>query len=148
MIIIFVLFGILIFLTSSSALGPLYLYFILMTREKAFETILVLALASLIISLWLNVEWLEYVAIAFLVIGIVSKRISMEIAKVWLAFSHYLGLVMNFVLMFIIFLFILIPLAQLQRLFGSNHIRRKTTENTYFHQRNHHYSSKDIDNPW
>ena len=119
-----------------------------MTREKAFETILVLALASLIISLWLNVEWLEYVAIAFLLIGIVSKRISMEIAKVWLAFSHYLGLVMNFVLMFLIFHFILIPLALLQRLFGSNHIRRKNIGNTYFHHRNHHYSSKDIDNPW
>lgn len=119
-----------------------------MTREKAFETILVLALASLIISLWLNVEWLEYVAIAFMVIGIVSKSASMLIAKVWFGLSHYLGLVMNFVLMFVIFHFILIPLAGLQRLFGSNHIRRKTTGNTYFHQRNHHYSSKDIDNPW
>ncbi len=55
---------------------------------------------------------------------------------------------MNFVLMFIIFHFILIPLALLQRLFGSNHIRRKNTGNTYFHHRNHHYCSKDIDNPW
>lgn len=119
-----------------------------MTREKAFETILVLALASLIISLWLNVEWLEYVAIAFLVIGIISKSVSMSIAKIWLGFSHYLGIVMNFVLMFIIFHFILIPLAFLQRLFGNNQIRRKTSGNTYFHHRNHHYSSKDIDNPW
>lgn len=119
-----------------------------MTREKAFETILVLALASLIISLWLNVEWLDYVAVALLVIGIVSKRISMQIAKVWIGFSHYFGLMMNFVLMFVIFHFILIPLALLQRLLGSNHIRRKNTGNTYFHHRNHHYSSKDIDNPW
>ncbi len=119
-----------------------------MSREKAFETLIVLALASLIISLWLNLGWLVYVAMGFLAIGILSKTISFFIAKIWLGFSHYLGLVMNFVLMFFIFHLILIPLAFLQRLFGSNQIRRKNTEDTYFHPRNHHFSSKDIDNPW
>ena len=128
--------------------GTFYLYLILMNREKAFETIIVLALASLIISLWLQVDWLLFVAMAFLVICIVSKWASMAIAKVWLGFSHYLGVVMNFVLMFIIFYFILIPLAGLQRLFGNNQIRRKTNGTTFFHSRNHRYSGKDIDNPW
>ena len=72
-----------------------------MEREKAFETIIVLALASLIFSVWLHVEWLVYAAMTFLVIGIVSQRASKVIAKVWLGFSNYLGVVMNFVLMFI-----------------------------------------------
>lgn len=136
------------FYNQQFSFGSLYLYLILMNREKAFETIIVLALASLIASLWLNVGWLVYVAITFLGIGIVSKSASMAIAKVWLGFSHYLGMVMNFVLMFIIFHLILIPLALLQRLFGGNQIRRKTNGTTYFHLRNHRYSSKDIDNPW
>ncbi|MBW8200449.1 SxtJ family membrane protein [Flagellimonas abyssi] len=119
-----------------------------MEREKAFETIIVLALASLIFSVWLHVEWLVYVAMAFLAIGVVSKRASTLIAKVWLGFSHYLGVVMNFVLMFIIFHCILIPLAGLQRLFGNNQVRKKTTETSYFHPRKHLYTGKDIDNPW
>ena len=108
-----------------------------MEREKAFETIIVLALASLIFSVWLHVEWLVYAAMT-----------SKVIAKVWLGFSNYLGVVMNFVLMFIIFHCILIPLAGLQRLFGNNQIRRKTTGNSYFLQRKHLYTGKDIDNPW
>ena len=119
-----------------------------MNREKAFETIIVLALASLIASLWLNVQWLVYLALAFLAIGMISKSAAMFIAKVWLGFSHYLGVVMNFVLMFIIFHLILIPLAGLQRLFGHNHIRKKTNGSSYFRPRNHRYTSKDIDNPW
>jgi hypothetical protein len=119
-----------------------------MEREKAFETIIVLALASLIFSVWLHVEWLVYVAMAFLAIGVVSKRASTLIAKVWLGFSHYLGVVMNFVLMFIIFHCILIPLAGLQRLFGNNQISKKTTGTSYFHPRKHLYTGKDIDNPW
>ncbi len=119
-----------------------------MEREKAFETIIVLALASLIFSVWLHMEWLVYVAMTFLVIGIVSQRASKVIAKVWLGFSNYLGVVMNFVLMFIIFHCILIPLAGLQRLFGNNQIRSKTSGNSYFLQRKHLYTDKDIDNPW
>ena len=119
-----------------------------MNREKAFETIIVLALASLIVSIWLNVEWLVYVTMAFLIIGVVSKSTAMAIAKIWLGFSRYLGVVMNFVLMFVIFYLILIPLALLQRMFGRNQISRKNNENTHFHLRNHRYSSKDIDNPW
>ena len=85
--------------------GTFYLHLILMDREKAFETIIVLALASLVVSLWLNMGWLVYLAMGFLVLGIVSKSASSAIAKIWLGFSHYLGMVMNFVLMFIIFHF-------------------------------------------
>lgn len=119
-----------------------------MKREKAFETIIVLAFVSLIISQWANITWLIYVAIGFLAIGIISKGLSMAIAKVWFGFSHYLGTIMNYVLMFVIFHLILIPLALLQRLFGKNQLRRKTDDHTFFQFRNHQFESKDIDNPW
>lgn len=119
-----------------------------MKREKAFETIIVLAFASLVISQWAHITWLIYVAIGFLAIGIISKGLTMAIAKVWFGFSHYLGTVMNYVLMFIIFHLILIPLAFLQRLFGKNQLSHKTKGNTFFHYRNHQFESKDIDNPW
>lgn len=109
---------------------------------------MVLALASLVVSLWLHVEWLVFVAIIFLAIGILSKRASSAIARLWLGFSHYLGAVMNYVLMCIIFYGVLIPMALLQRLFGCNPIRRKTEEGTYFHLRNHLFSEQDIDKPW
>lgn len=119
-----------------------------MSREKALETMVVLALASLIAFLWLDVSWIIYLSIGLLTISFFSKRLATMIAKGWLSFSFYLGVVMNYIIMFIIFYFFLIPLSFFQRMVGSNQILRKKKGNSHFHQRNHLYSDKDIENPW
>lgn len=128
--------------------GPFYLYLILMKREKALETVIVLALASLIAMLWLDVSWLIFPAIGLLAISLISKRLTGIIGKGWLAFSFYLGIVMNYVSMFVIYYFFLTPISFFQRLAGSNQILKKRKTNSHFHQRNHLYTHKDIKNPW
>ena len=119
-----------------------------MNREKSLETIVVLALASIIASLWLHISWIIYVAIGLLVVSIISKKLTTFIGKVWLSFSNYLGVVMNYVLMFVIFYLFLVPLSFFQRLAGKNQILNKRNGNSHFHKRNHLYSKKDIENPW
>jgi large-conductance mechanosensitive channel len=119
-----------------------------MNREKALETIIVLAFASLIASLWLHVGWLIYVSIGLLAISFISKRLTALIGKGWLSFSNYLGVVMNYVLMFIIFYIFLSPLSFFQRLGGKNQILKKGKEDSHFYKRNHLYTKKDIENPW
>lgn len=128
--------------------GPIHLHVILMKREKALETIVVLALASLIASLWLDVSWLIYLSVGLLTISLIFRRLTTVIGKGWLSFSHYLGIVMNYVIMFIIFYFFLVPLAFFQRLAGGNQILKKKKGDSHFHQRNHLYSTKDIERPW
>ena len=128
--------------------GAIHLHVILMNREKALETIIVLALASLIASLWLDVSWLIYLSIGLLAISLVSKRITSVIGKGWLSFSHYLGLVMNYIIMFIIFYFFLFPLAFFQRLAGGNQILKRKKGESHFHRRSHFFSGRDIENPW
>lgn len=119
-----------------------------MTVEKGLETIIALALASLIAYLTFNVNWLMYLAIVFLIIAVISKKLTLVIGKIWFAFSHYLGLVMNYILMFFIFYLILTPLSFFQRLTGNNQILKKGSGDSYFHQRNHLYTKKDIEKPW
>lgn len=119
-----------------------------MNKEKAFETIIVLALASLICYLIFNAQWLIFLSIGFLIIPLVSAKIALFITKIWLSFSNYLGLVMNYVLMFICFYLILIPLSLLQRLFGGNQILKKEKGNSFFIKRNHTFTKEDIKNPW
>lgn len=119
-----------------------------MDRGKAFETITTLSLALLVIALWQDQTWPIYVSMALMAISISSTRVLLFIAKSWSSLSHYWGIVMNFVLMFLIFHFILLPLAILQRLFGRNQIRQKTVGMSYFNSRKHLFSSKDIDHPW
>jgi hypothetical protein len=119
-----------------------------MNKEKSIETIVVLALASLVVSLWLHLSWLNYVAIVLLIISIISKKLTQAINTIWLTFSHYLGMVMNKVLMFVIFYVFLVPISFFQRITGNNQILKKRQGNTYFHQRNHLYTKKNIENPW
>lgn len=120
-----------------------------MTLEKGLETLIVLTLAALIAYFTFNVNWLLYLAIVFLVIAIVSKKLTILVGKVWFSFSHYLGLGMNYILMFLIFYLILTPLSFFQRVTGNNELLKKGSSNdSYFHQRNHWYVKKDIEKPW
>lgn len=119
-----------------------------MNWEKVLETIIVLALALLIASILFDISWLIYASMGLLTISIISKSLTNLIAKTWLSFSNYFGIVMNFIIMFIIFYLFLCPLSFFQRLFGKNNILKKRGENSYFINRNHQYSNKDIENPW
>ena len=128
--------------------SPIHLYAILMNREKALETIVVLSLACLLGSLWLDASWFVYFSIGLLVISLIFRKLTYWIGKGWFSFSYYLGLIMNYIIMFVIFYLFLVPLAFLQRLTRSNQILRKKEGNTYFQRRDHLFSSKDIERPW
>ena len=119
-----------------------------MKKEKAFETIIILALAALIGFLVFQKIWLIYLSVALLVIPIISVKGALVIAEIWFGFSDYLGLVMNYVIMFICFFLFLVPLSFLQKLFGANQILKKKEGDSYFYKRNHLFTSKDIDKPW
>ncbi|PKQ45165.1 SxtJ family membrane protein [Confluentibacter flavum] len=119
-----------------------------MSREKGLETIIILALASLIVYLKFDTNWAIYLALGLLVLSFISKKITIIIAETWFSFAHYLGLVMNQIIMFIIFYMVLIPLSFFQRLMGSNQILKKNKSNSYFHKRNHLFTTKDIERPW
>ncbi|WNH13832.1 SxtJ family membrane protein [Thalassobellus suaedae] len=119
-----------------------------MNWEKSLETIIVLALASLIASFWFDISWFIYLSISFLIIALISRRLTTLIAKGWFSFSFYFGVVMNYIIMFIIFYVFLSPLSFFQRLFGRNQILKKEENNSHFIKRNHLYTDKDIKNPW
>jgi hypothetical protein len=119
-----------------------------MNREKALETIIVLALALLIFFLWLDISWFIYLPIGLLALSFISKSLTALIGKGWLSFSNYLGVIINYIIMSIIFYFILFPLSFFQHLFNHNRILKKGNGNSHFHQRNHLFCIKDIENPW
>lgn len=119
-----------------------------MSREKGLETIIVLVLASLFIYLKFEVTWLIYIAFALLLISIVSKKLTSLIGKLWLSFSLYFGAFMNYIIMFLIFYFVLTPLAFFQRLGNKNQLLKKGRNKTYFVKRNHLFTLKDIEKPW
>lgn len=119
-----------------------------MKKEKAFETIIVLALAALSCFLIYNKIWFLYLSVALLAVPIISVKVALIIAKIWFGFSNYLGLVMNYFIMFICFYLFLVPLSFMQKLFGGNQILKKQEGDSYFYKRNHLFTSEDINKPW
>ena len=128
--------------------GSIHLYLVLMTREKALETILVLTLASTIAGLWFDKELFFFIAVGLLASVLISESLGKLIASGWLLFAHYFGIVMNYVIMFLIFYLALCPLAFFQRVFGHNHILRKREGHSHYVTRNHLFNKKDIEKPW
>lgn len=128
--------------------GPVHLQPFLMKKEKAFETVIVLAMASIIGFLIYDRNWLLYLALMLLALPLISMKASLALASIWFSFSAVLGKIMNFVWMFLCFYLILVPLAFLQKIFGKNQILRKREENTYFRSRNHLFTREDISKPW
>jgi hypothetical protein len=108
-----------------------------MEREKALETVIILALVSLVASLKFDLIWLIYVSIGLLAISFISKKLTILIGALWFSFSHYFGMMMNAIIMFIIFYFVLTPISFFQRLFGKNQLLGKVKGDSYFHPRNH-----------
>lgn len=119
-----------------------------MTREKGQETIIVLTLVCLIAFIKFDAFWLIYLGLSFLVISLVSKKLTIAIGTFWFSFSHYFGLVMNYIIMFFIFFFILTPLSFFQKMVGNNQLLKKNKTKTYFQIRNHHFTNNDIEKPW
>ncbi len=128
--------------------SPLYLYLILMKHEKSLETIIVLALAFLVLALWRHIPVLFYVSAGLLVLPLISKKATNLIGQAWMGFSQVLGAVMNHILLFLMYYLVLFPLSLLQKLSGKNQILKKSDGDSYFHKRNHTYSAKDVDHPW
>ncbi|WP_228851422.1 SxtJ family membrane protein [Aegicerativicinus sediminis] len=119
-----------------------------MTREKGLETIIVLTLVSLVVYLKFPNPWLIYLSLALLVTGTISTKATLFIGAVWFKFSHYFGMVMNVVIMGIIFYLFLTPLALVQRIVGKNKLRIKPYGDSFFQQRQHLFTKKDIEKPW
>lgn len=119
-----------------------------MNREKGLETIIALAIVSLVVYLKFDIAWVIYLTMGLLAISFVSSKLTKIIGEIWFSFSYYLGLVMNYVIMFIIFHLILIPLSFFQKLVGNTKILKQKDTNSYFHKRNHLYTKKDIEKPW
>src|SRR5690606_79305 len=128
--------------------GAIYIHIVLLHREKALATIIFLALVLLIVYLKFDAIWAVYLAVGLLAIALISKKITLFIGKLWFAFSHYLGLVMNQIIMFVIFYLFLVPLSFFQRLMGNNQILKKHKGDSYFHQCHHLFTKKDIERPW
>ena len=156
MILILLLLGVLIVIGGGSAVAPfIYTLFesrmMKLNREKSLEAVLVIC-TGLLILFWIfdNANFL----IAAIIIGIaalLSSFLAGKIAFVWYKLAEFLGRINGFIILTGLFFLFLTPLAWLSKLFKKDELqlKKKTKpEGSYFIERNHTFSKKDLENLW
>jgi hypothetical protein len=92
-------------------------------RIKVLETMLVLALASLVCHWIWEVTWLIWFAAGLLALALMPNPLVNFIASFWLNLSEYIGSVMSKSILSLVFFLLLTPLAILYRLFNQGMTR-------------------------
>lgn len=88
------------------------------------------------------------VALAVLLLSAASPRWAVWIEKAWLCTGTKLGAINGAILLFIIYYFMLFPIAMLSRIGGKDGLRLKAPKQSNFVESHHLYEAKDLKNPW
>lgn len=124
-----------------------------LNREKELEVMLTICVGVLIVYFVTGhqYQWLITIAVVLGLVGAFSKFLTAKIARGWMKLGEAMGFVMSKLILAVIFFGFLFPLALLSRLFNRGHdalqLKRKTT-GSYYHERHHTYSAKDLQNTW
>lgn len=117
-------------------------------KEKSLETLLILAGAFIVLFWIYNKKIFLLLALFLVLIGVVSPYIAEKISWCWLKFSEVIGYVMSKVILTIIFFIFLLPLSLLYKVFNKDALSLKRKSNSYYTERNHTYTGKDLENMW
>ena len=120
-----------------------------MKRESVLETMLVISLGLVALSVVFRVRLLIGVALLIGFIGLFVKPLAERIAWLWMKFATGLGFVTSRILLSLVFFVVLCPVALLHRVFAKNGLQlKRSVGDTYYSERNHRYTPEDFENTW
>ena len=120
-----------------------------MKLRKEIISLLIIITGFLIISFFLKNYLPLIIAAALCLPGFFFFDWAKTIHRGWMALANILGWINSRILLFIIFFFILTPIALLARLFGkTGFVKTNKNNSTLFINRNHLYVKSDLENPW
>ena len=117
-------------------------------RAKQLETCLVIATGLMVFWLIFKKPELIYVAIALGVIGAFMPFLAKWVAWVWYKIAEVMGYIMSRVLLSLVFFVFLFPISVIYRMFNKDALQLKKKGNSYWTERDHSYSAKDLENAW
>lgn len=118
--------------------------------RKDFETLAVLAAASLACFLLFRKPAFAGLALALLALPLISRKAASRLAALWLGFSEILGAVNTKVLLGAVYFLLLTPLAFFFRLFhrGGFNAKADPAAASYFEEKKHVFAAADLEEPW
>jgi polyferredoxin len=119
-------------------------------RWQELETLGVIAAFLLLLALVTHRQWLSWLALALLVIGLFVPPLARPLTSGWLKLSTVIGTFNSKVILTLVFYGFLTPLAFLYRLMGKDplQLRDPAGRESFYSERNHTYSRGDLDKMW
>jgi hypothetical protein len=119
-----------------------------MENKRQIETCLVIVTGLIVFYFIFNQPLLLKIAIAIGVIGAFIPSIAKWIDFAWYKLAEGMGYVMSKVLLSLVFFLFLFPIAALYRLTKKDTLQLKRKKDTYWTDRSHDYTAKDLENIW
>ena len=117
--------------------------------NNSSKVILTLVVALLLFYHFYHQKHLLTAAIILGLIGILFEFIADKIAVTWMWLAEMIGKVMPKIVLSLLYFLFFVPYAVFYRLFKKNPLDLKGKDNTtLYKERNHLFTSSDIENPW
>lgn len=110
-----------------------------------------LVLILLIIWLFYRTPWLVYAAMGVLLLGMIAPVCMRPFTLFWFGLSRVLSKIMGTLMLGLIWSLLVVPIGLLRRALGKDSMRFKEWhkgDNSAFVDRNHKYTSSDINTPY
>jgi len=119
-------------------------------RQRALETLALLAGACLVLGFMFHVRIFTYTAVALLVIALFVKPLAAKLSSAWLGLSAVLGAVNSKILLTLVFYLVLTPIAVVHRYVHGDFlsIRGGGARESHWTERNQEYTARDLERPW
>lgn len=121
------------------------------TPQQAKDTGMAMVLICLLAGLMRKQDFFLYAAIALLVMTMTRPAIFIPAARVWLAFSDFLGGIVSKILLSFLFAVVVTPIGLIRRLGGADSLRLKMWrqgKGSAFTERNITFSASDLERPY
>jgi hypothetical protein len=95
-----------------------------------------------------DLTWLVWLALVINLIGAFLPKLAGYLSWAWYKLAEGMGFVMSKVILSLVFFIFLFPLAWLSKLFTRKDFLRKRDSVTTYLDKNHTYSSDDLEKMW
>ena len=120
-------------------------------KAKARDTGLAIVLIFLILEWWLGGGFYLKFSIGILILDMTVPSLFKPLAYVWFGFAHIMGTIVSKILLFLIFIFIVVPVGLFRKVLGKDTLQLKnwkSSKDSVFFTRNHPFSANDIEKPF
>ena len=122
-----------------------------MNTKRILNGGLAYLLLLLILYLVFDKPWILYVALALVVVLMVSPKIFQPFSWVWYTLTELLGTLVSRILLSLIFYLVVTPVGMLRRLLGIDSLLLKQfnkSSESVFIQQNRAYTAKNLEKPY